>query len=276
MPDHSDVPLFDSLTHPTPTGAWLHERYGSGNTVKSLLGQMEANNVRWAFTVGMQEVGGYEEATYAAYISGASDALLPVAFLSPVRLGKTKDIEDYLSSLVNLGYRGIKIHPRHAKITLDNPGLPEAIAIANRLGLVVLLCTYFWESSSRACRNNMTALHELLAAVPHERVILLHGGAVRLMECLEMARTFRNVLLDVSFTLCKYAGSSLDFDIKYVFKNFDRRTCVGSDSPEFSLDTFRERFNFFAGELPKEKVENIAYRNLVSHLESLGHGLGRT
>jgi hypothetical protein len=66
--------------------------------------------------------------------------------------------------------------------------------------------------------------------------------------------------------MCKYKGSSVDLDVRFLFENFDRRICIGSDSPEFSLDVMRERFDFFAHGLPGEKIRNIANLNLSRFL----------
>ena len=63
-------------------------------------------------------------------------------------------------------------------------------------------------------------------------------------------------------TMIKYEGSSIDDDIKFLFKNFDERICVGSDHPEYSHEKFRERFNFFSKGLTLKKKENIAFKNL--------------
>ena len=81
------------------------------------------------------------------------------------------------------------------------------------------------------------------------------------------ATALNNTLLDLSLTLCKYAGSSLDMDIQFLFKSFDRRVCIGSDHPEIRLSQVRERFNHFAANTAKEKAENIAYKNILSFTE---------
>jgi predicted TIM-barrel fold metal-dependent hydrolase len=94
----------------------------------------------------------------------------------------------------------------------------------------------------------------------------MHGGTVRLLETIEIVRSYNNVLLDLSFTICKYNGSSLDMDIQFAFDTYDRRICIGSDFPEFSPRDLRERFIFFSNAIPHEKAENIAYRNIAHFL----------
>jgi hypothetical protein len=102
-------------------------------------------------------------------------------------------------------------------------------------------------------------------------VILLHGGVIKLLEVAEIVRHFPTVLLDLSFTLCKFAGSSLDLDIRYLFAQFDQRICIGSDSPEFTPMDLRIRFDSLSSGLIDAKVARIAGREFSNNLWSNGN-----
>jgi len=262
MPEYP-IPIFDCLTHPTMDGGWLRPGEAGQNRIERLLEQMETTGVRWALAVGMGGVGGYREEDYTALIRSHSRRLFPVAYVDFDHL-QDGCAEDYVRRLQVLGYVGIKIHPRRAAVTYADARVAEVIRAANARGLAVLVCTYGFEAGVNCQKNSLEGLVELLVQVREERLILLHGGTVRLLELAEVARSFRNVLVDLSFTLCKYAGSSLDLDIAYLFRTFDQRICVGSDSPEFGLQELRARFDLFAQGLDRTKAENIAYRNLAT------------
>lgn len=265
----NEIPIFDSLTHPMPDGGWINDKYTGKdkNHVSNLLLSMKKNNIQWALAVGLGEgIGGYCEDEYSSHIQSQSEKLFPVAFFDFKFLENGISIPDYLYRIKKLGYIGIKLHPRISRIDLSNKYLPEIIKEANNINLSVLLCTYFWGMNKGSCRNNLTDLHALLCHIPNEKIILLHGGAVNLLEVSEMVRCFKHVLLDLSFTLIKYEGSSIDLDIRYLFNKFDRRICVGSDSPEFSQSVLRRRFEEFSSGLCAEKKSNIAHMNLASHL----------
>ena len=62
-------------------------------------------------------------------------------------------------------------------------------------------------------------------------MVLLHGGDVQLLRYAELVRFNANLILDLSLTIMKYAGSSLDADLSFLFREFDRRICIGSDHP---------------------------------------------
>lgn len=259
------IPIFDSLTHPTLDGNWILPKWPSCASIKELKAQMQDNNVCGAFAVGMNGIGGYDEEAFLRMIrEEGKNKLYPVAFYSFDQSSK-EGYERRLQEIKCKGYVGIKLHPRIGQFTLDNPTLPFVIDKANELGLVVMLCTYFYSNEISMKINNIESLADMLLKVDKEsKVILLHGGVVRLLDVMEVVRAFPNTLLDLSLTLCKYAGSSLDMDIQFLFQSFDRRVSIGSDHPEIKLSQVRERFEFFASKTSKEKAENIAYKNILN------------
>ena len=260
----NSIPIFDSLTHPTLNGQWILPKWPDCASIDELHSQMIDSNVCGAFAVGMEGIGGYNEDSFLSFIKKEGNGkLFPIAFFS---FDKNSD-EEYstrLKEIKSKGYLGIKLHPRIGQFTLSHPSLPYVIDKANELGLVVMLCTYFYSNEVSMLANNVERLSDVLLKVDKQsRVILLHGGVVRLLDMMEVVRSFPNTLLDLSLTLCKYTGSSLDMDIQFLFKSFDRRVCIGSDHPEIKLSQVRERFNRFAANTTKEKAENIAYKNIL-------------
>jgi len=65
-------------------------------------------------------------------------------------------------------------------------------------------------------------------------------------------------------TICKYEGSSIDLDLEFMFQQFDRRICIGSDFPEYTLAKLRERFKLLSKNIDLKKKENITFRNISS------------
>lgn len=261
-----DIPIFDTLTHPTIDGDWIMPKYPQCAGIDKMLDEMRANNIKKAFAVGMKGIGSYDQEKFIKLVRGkAPDELLPVAFFDFDDITTTQGIVNKLITIKNIGYCGIKLHPRIGNFTLDNQFLPIVIDKANEMKLAVLFCTYFYSNKQPMTVNNIDRFNDMLLKVNEKsRVILLHGGVVRLLEMMEIVRAFPNLLMDLSLTMCKYAGSSLDEDIKFLFQSFDRRICVGSDHPEINFATLRKRFNHFASFTTVEKAENIAHKNIES------------
>lgn len=61
----------------------------------------------------------------------------------------------------------------------------------------------------------------------------------------------------------KYAGSSLDTDLRLLLSHFDGRFCAGTDHAECDHRAVRSRVEELSRRLPMEKVENVALPNIV-------------
>lgn len=263
----NSIGIVDSLTHPTLNSNWIKPDDLGKSNILALLKQMDENNIIKAFAVGMQGIGNYNEEQYVKFIQEASDKLIPIAFYHFSSMRSESEIEERLKVISTLGYRGIKIHPRIGELSLNHELLPFLIQSANSKKLIVQICTYFYDSKRGSNENNIISLISLLEKISDQKLILVHSGSVKLMEYHEIARVFPKILLDLSFTLCKYEGSSIDLDISHLFKYFDQRICIGSDFPEFSLFDLRRRFNHFSEGLSKQKKQNISHKNILDYYE---------
>jgi len=254
------TPLFDSLAHPTLTGHWLDSGHAAG--FSDLVRAADGAGFARVCAVGIDGIEGYEhEAFFRA--CAAHEILFPVAGFNPRRA----DPRTELSRIHSIGYTAIKIHPRFSGTTRAPELLMEAFASAGELGLTVFYCTYqHCALDTYPERDPLYYLVEILRQAPDTKVILLHGGDVSLLTYAELVRFNHNLLLDLSLTLMKYQGSSIDADIRFLASHFDRRICIGSDHPEYSHQSTRERFEYFTARLPSEKVSNIAFNNLDNFL----------
>lgn len=265
----TDIPIFDSLTHPMPNGRWLETSSLTGNSLRTLEKSMSDNGIDWALAVGMGAANdSYKESEYAEFVSSV-DGVFPVAYLDVLEIQShsADEIDAKFCGLRELGYVGVKLHPRFGHFGFEHPVLPTILASAHRNSLAVLICTYVFGETLRSC--SLGSLSELLAHSNETKVILVHGGGVRLLEYMEIARNSQNCLLDLSFTIVMYEGCSLDLDISYMFEKFDQRICIGSDSPEMSMLDLRRRFDSFASNISREKAQNIAYRNIANFIPTL-------
>ena len=56
-----DIPIFDTLTHPTIDGDWIMPKYPQCAGIDKMLDEMRANNIKKAFAVGMKGIGSYDQ-----------------------------------------------------------------------------------------------------------------------------------------------------------------------------------------------------------------------
>lgn len=257
------LPLFDALAHPTVTGTWLNQRQGL--MFEQVDREMQNHNYVGCCAVGLPRQDGY---CHASFIEEARkyETMIPIAAFDFGVSDKAKEMD----KIHALGFQGIKIHPRLSDFCLQNDWdiLVDVCTLAADKKLNVFVCTYCHREWERyPDYDPLRMLVKLLKAVSHVRMVLVHGGDVRVLEYMELVRFNDNVLLDLSLTLCKYEGSSIDLDLKFLFHHFDRRICIGTDSPEYSYHKVRQRFEYLARGVDSVKLENIAYRNVMSFLK---------
>jgi predicted TIM-barrel fold metal-dependent hydrolase len=251
--------IFDSLAHPTLDANWVSKDLDA--SFESLQLSMKDSSVKWACAIGMETIGGY---THKMFIDKCRnyDNLYPIAGFNPVN----SNIIEELQSIKELGYHGIKIHPRLSKVTLANQSMEDTFEACAELELTIFLCTYYYDNTIDMQYNNFENLVGLVNANLNTKVVLVHGGSVELLKHMELTRFNQNILLDLSLTIMKYKGSSVDMDIDFLFKHFDRRICIGTDHPEYTQSDLEERFNYFSKDLSEDKKHNIASLNLANFL----------
>ena len=255
------IPIFDSLSHPTLTGKWLNEE--SSSTFKNLVDQLKVNNFIGASAVGIDNVEGYEHKKFMEKCNQYK-ILFPVAGFDLKKI----NFKEEIIRIKSLGYRAIKIHPRFNKFNFkDYKILGKIFKLAFENDLIVYFCTYYHTNiNNYPFKDPFKILIQALKIAPKLKLILVHGGDINLMKYAELVRFNSNLILDLSLTILKYRGSSIEQNIKFLFKNFDRRICIGTDHPEYSHRLLRKTFENYSSDLEKDKSANIAYRNIMKFL----------
>lgn len=254
------IPIFDSLAHPTLTGMWLGHKLDARFSV--LAKRLEEANFVGACAVGLPKIEGYSHTKFLEACSMYA-TLVPIAGLDVL---DNPDVE--MEQIKQMGFRGIKVHPRFAGLDPASPALAEIFRAAACHDLVVFYCTYLHSRIlSYPESDPFFSLVRALKNAPQAKVVLVHGGDVQLLRYAELVRFNRNLLLDLSLTMLKYEGSSLDLDIQYLCRKFDERLCIGTDFPEYTHAQLRKRFEHLATDLPMAKIENIGHKNIMNFLE---------
>src|SRR5574344_138942 len=118
---NNNIPIFDSLTHPTINNCWFEDRFN--NSSELLIKEMEENNIQWAFAVGMQGIGEYEEQKYYDYVKSLSDKFFPIAYYDFKESETKEEIDKKLEKIKSIGYYGIKLHTRFSNLNFKSKKL---------------------------------------------------------------------------------------------------------------------------------------------------------
>ena len=251
--------IFDSTTHPTLTGNWKTDKKIFKSSFDDLIKDMKKNKITKSCAMGLDNFENYNHAQFINECKKYKN-LVPIAGLNP----SVKNIKEEVKKIKNLGFKGVKIHPRISKIYLEKNYFIKTLENLEKNKLVLMLCTYpFAKLGNNQPNDFLETIYKVFEKFKKLKTILVHGGSVRVLEFAEFVRNNKgNFLLDLSMTMQKYRGSSLDQDIKFLFKNFDERICIGSDYPEFSQNELIKSFKYYSKNISKKKRENISFKNL--------------
>ena len=223
--------------------------------------ELQAEQFEGGCAIGLSGIGHYQHSEFLKRCKQYPE-LIPIAGVNPL------ESNDY-GNLKAMGYYGVKLHSRISKFDLQEhqPEIVNALRGAADEDLVVFFCTYFAAPLLAYPANDpLFLLVQILKQAPDTKVVLMHGGTVRLLQYADVVRFNPNLLLDLSYTMMRYRGSSVEADVRFLFRTLDRKVCIGSDHPEIKLSDLKKAFAEMTLDLPTEKVENIGFRNLLKFL----------
>jgi predicted TIM-barrel fold metal-dependent hydrolase len=251
--------FFDSLTHITADGRWFGETHADASLPR-LLADMDQAGAYRACLVAIADYADNQVIIDAA--RAHPRRFVPIAGVNPRLLATSRRVDAVVRGIKAAGFAGIKLHPRLNGYDPLDPKMIDVIGAAGEQGLVILLDTLF-RRRGLATRHAPDVIDHLAAACPDTQMLLLHGTGPTMMELYEIVRCNDKLMLDLSFTIMRYRGSSrLDADMNFLFKTTDRLVTIGSDFPEYSPAATLERFAQLVDGVDTPRLENITWRNL--------------
>ena len=130
------------------------------------------------------------------------------------------------------GAWGLKLHPRLHEYRLDSKECVTLLGIADKLKMPVMV-DCFPDGRSISLGNTPEIFAFLAEKLPDLRIAIGHSGGHRILDALMVAKYFKNIYLDLSYTLLYYRNSSVIEDIAYAIENMKaERIFWGSDYPD--------------------------------------------
>jgi predicted TIM-barrel fold metal-dependent hydrolase len=256
------LPVFDSLTHITPTGKWFETHHRADiNRLINLFNKQ----IKKALLVGMP---GDDHAYLKMCCDKYSEKFIGIGAIDIHDFISIELIEKKIIAYKEIGFKGVKIHPRLLNTNLAHPTISKIIQISGKHNLVSLLCTVHTPPAPPLKRPIFDIVHQICDENIDSKIIFLHGGYYDLLPTSEIIRRYKNALLDLSATLLRYHQTSIFYDMCFLLKTLDRQLCIGSDFPEATiidvLNVFSEKI-IPQFEISKDKLYNIFYGNLAKY-----------
>jgi predicted TIM-barrel fold metal-dependent hydrolase len=128
--------------------------------------------------------------------------------------------------------QGLKIHPRHQNVSVNQTIVREALFWAAEHDVPVLFDVFSFGPSLDDPSLRPLAYHRLAQEMPRLRMVLAHAGGHNVLEAFMAAKANPNVHLDISFTPAYFRGSSVAQDCGFVCRRLPPgRVLYGSDFP---------------------------------------------
>jgi predicted TIM-barrel fold metal-dependent hydrolase len=252
------VSFFDSLTHVTADGSWLASPRHDARYAR-LVAELDRCAPSRACLVAI--AGVIENDTVLEAAKRHPGRFVPIGSINPATFEGEREITEAVARLAADGFAGLKLHPRLNGYDPLHMKVIRALRAAGERGLVVFLDTLF-RQPGRATRNAADMIDALAVAAPQTKIVLLHGGGSQVLAVSEVVAAHPNLVLDLSFTIHRFAGSSVDDDLRFLMRTFDRRMVVGSDFPEYELLATRDRVLQLCEGLEPAKSANVLAGNL--------------
>lgn len=141
---------------------------------------------------------------------------------------------DELKQLKVSDASGLKLHPRLHGYHINSDECVGLLAWAQELKMPVMI-DCFPDGRNLSLGNTPDAFARIAEKLPELVIAIGHAGGHRILDALMVAKYFKNIYLDLSYTLLYYHNSDVVKDIAYVIESIKaERIFWGSDYPDRS------------------------------------------
>jgi predicted TIM-barrel fold metal-dependent hydrolase len=253
--------VIDANAHATRDGRWFDT--GHDASLARLLAELEAADIDRAVLTGLPRAISTDDVL--ALCAEADGRLLPVAPFDPCAdPSPAEACARARRELSGRGLLGVKLHPRLGRYdVLDD----RVLAFLDDLTtwderLAVWICTFLHVPGIRPRSGPVEALCEIVGRRPDLQFVLAHGGGPDLLRLATAVRSVPNALLDVSFTINRYHGTSVQLDLAHLLTTFENRLVFGSDFPEVQPRQARALLEALATDAKPDALPKVLGGNL--------------
>lgn len=261
--------IFDTLAHVTPDGKWFSTSYDASEG--RLLKEMEEHDISKAVIVAIADF--IDNDFILDVCKRHPDRLVPGASFNPAKFSNASEVRCAARKILqDSPFAVLKLHPRFNKY---DPLDPRCLALLDEVAswerpLPIWLCTYWQYQGAKLQKPIVETLHELAGLFPSLKFVFLHAGGTNILSLAQAIRDCPNVFLDLSFTLHRYMGSSVEIDIRYLLRSFEQRLLFGSDFPEISIGAALNDFEVVSEGLDEYSRACVLGGNLIRLLDMKG------
>jgi predicted TIM-barrel fold metal-dependent hydrolase len=259
---------FDSLVHVTPHGRWFQTAFDASEG--RLLREMDQAGVERAVVVAL--AGVIDNAFVLDVCQRHTGRLIAGASLNPVAGSTANVVAAARGDLRDGPFKVLKLHPRlNGYDVLDGKVLTLLDEMASwTTAPPIWLDSLLYPKGVTMRLPPVDSIRYLADRYSGLRFMALHAGGANALVFFEALASFPNVMMDLSYSLTRYKGTSVTLDHRFLVERFDRRTVFGSDFPEVAIPDAAAALEGIVDGLPPEKAENVRRLTLAQLLDPRG------
>lgn len=195
----------------------------------------------------------------------AHPTLVPFANINPTSPSAEAD----LLRAKDLGYRGLKLHPRLQGYQPDTPDCVDLVRAAGALGWPVTV-DCFPDGDWLMAGHDVRQYARLAREAPGARVVVAHAAGHHCLDLLMLAKRTPNLWMDLSYSLLYYEGPVVD-NLFYCLRSLrHERVLFGTDHPDrpLAVAVSRSEALFARHGLIGEPLEKLLWKNAQQLLQA--------
>lgn len=179
--------------------------------------------------------------------------------------------KDTIENLVKKGAKGLKLHPRLHGYSFTDMNVKKIMSLAHEFHLPVLIDCF--PDGKNLVLGNMPEKIGLLAEMyPEVRIAMGHAGGHHILDAMMIAKYYKNIFLDLSFTFLYFRETDVSEKIRYCMKNMRyNRIFLGTDFPDRNYSLSVELINEEMGKMGLSEVGKklVLYDNVSFFLRGV-------
>ena len=221
--------MIDAHVHITENGKWFNTDYDA--SVERLIESLEESKIDKAVIL---PIAPFISNDFVANVCKEyPDKLIGFASVNPLEGMKAAEVLEKDVKKYNL--KGLKLHPRLQDFDLKDPRLIPVFQKCAELKIPIVIDAFPGMNLS-SNESIPLLIGKIASAVPEVNITIAHAGGYKILDTLFVAKSYKNIYLDISYTPFYFQGSSIEKDIKFVIKKIGANRCIyGSDHPELEL-----------------------------------------
>lgn len=250
--------MFDGHCH-------LDRRFGDPRQAMNyLIGEAKKAGIEGMLLMNVPDID-YDNTIVLDLARSYGDFVSVFVCLNPKDVGSV----DKIALWQKMGASGIKLHPRIHHYSVEDNACCAIIQKAGDLGLPVLV-DCFPMGDNIALNNLPAAFARLAQKSPQTRIAIGHAGGHYMMDAVMVAKYYKNIFLDISFSLLFYKNFLVIRDMAYMLEccHYDR-VFWGTDYPDReykqTVDMSLEQIKSFS--LTAEQYQALLSHNVIRFLK---------